>query len=148
MRTLNLLLMSTFALLAINQATQATQQSGTEVSVGEQLVRQLWVDFKVPNMNAIEKQMASGFQSVHQHGAHNRDQEIALIKEVNLGKYTLSDFKVTRTGLAVIVTYLASVEETIEGERLGSQPAARLDVFLETDSGWQWITHANLRPLK
>jgi hypothetical protein len=92
--------------------------------------------------------MASGFQSAHQHGAHNRDQEIALIKGVNLGEYTLSDFKVTQTGPAVIVTYLASVEETIEGKRLGSQPAARLDVFLETDRGWQWITHANLRPLK
>ena len=73
MRTLNLLLIPTFALLAINHATQAAQQSGTELSLGEKLVRQLWVDFKAPNIDAIEKQMASGFQSAHQHGAHNRD---------------------------------------------------------------------------
>ncbi len=72
------------------------EQSGTELSLGEKLVRQLWVDFKAPNIDAIEKQMASGFQSAHQHGAHNRDQEIALIKGVNLGEYTLSDFKVTQ----------------------------------------------------
>ncbi len=44
MRTLHLLLIPTFALLAINQATQATQQSGTELSLGEKLVRQLRVN--------------------------------------------------------------------------------------------------------
>ena len=57
-------------------------------------------------------------------------------------------FEVTQVGPAIIVSYFVSVEETIEGKRLSSKPAARLTIFLKTDSGWQWIAHANLNPLR
>jgi len=55
---------------------------------------------------------------------------------------------VTHVGPVTIVSYFASAPETIEGKRLSIKPAARLSVFLKTDSGWQWIAHANLNPLK
>jgi len=99
-------------------------------------------------MAAIEKIIAKGFQSVHQYGANNREQEIKLIKGLNLGKYTLSNIEISRNGPVIIASYFVSVEETIKGKRLLKKPAPRLSVFLKTDSGWQWISHANLKPLK
>jgi len=96
----------------------------------------------------IEKTMAKGFQSVHQYGSNSREQEIKLIEGLKLGQYTLSNIKITRDGPVIVATYFVSVEETIKGERLPKNPAARLSVFLKTDSGWKWISHANLEPLK
>ncbi|MGH7807659.1 MAG: nuclear transport factor 2 family protein, partial [Thermodesulfobacteriota bacterium] len=62
-------------------------------------------------------------------------------------EYTLNNFKVTQNGPAIIVTYTASVQEMIAGENLDKQ-SERLSVWIKTDKGWQWITHANLVPLK
>ena len=55
-----------------------------------------------------------------------------------------------QTSIIVRVSFQlrVSVEETIEGKRLSSKPDTRLTIFLKTDSGWQWIAHANLNPLK
>ncbi len=100
------------------------------------------------NITEVEKTISPGFQSVHQDGARNRDQEIELIKELNLGQYNLSDFTVTQNGPVIVTTNLVSADETIDGEHLSGGTAPRLDVFLKTDSGWQWIAHANLTSLE
>jgi len=115
---------------------------------GEKLERQMWADIKARNWAAVESKIAPGFQSVHQDGARDREVQIELIKGLNLGEYTLSNFQVTQNGPVIIVTYSVAVEETIGGKCLPKRSAARLSVWLKTDSGWQWITHANLNPLK
>jgi len=143
-----LVVIMTVVFLIICQSSVIAQESTTEFSLGEDLVRKLWNDFKTQNISALEKKTAPGFQSVHEDGASDAETELKLLKELNLGQYTLSNFKVTQVGPAIIVSYFVSVEETIEGKRLSSKPAARLSIFLKTDSGWQWIAHANLNPLK
>ena len=60
----------------------------------------------------------------------------------------MSGFKATQNGPVIVVTYLVTVAETIDGKRLSKAPAPRLTVFLKTDKGWQWLAHANLHPLK
>jgi len=119
-----------------------------EMTLGETLVRQLWADIKETDMKAINETIAEGFQAVHQYGANNRKQEVELLKGLNLGEYTLSNFQITQNGPVIIATYFISVEETIKGKRLSKNPAPRLSVFLKTKSGWQWIAHANLKSLE
>ncbi|HKJ84381.1 MAG TPA: nuclear transport factor 2 family protein [Mariprofundaceae bacterium] len=121
--------------------------AGADAALGERLVRQLWANMKKPDMTAIENTAAAGFQAVHQFGANDRAQEIRLIRGLDLGHYSLNDIKITRNGPVIIATYTVSVAETIEGKRLMNQPAPRLSVFLKTAHGWQWIAHANLKPL-
>ena len=140
--------MMTIVFLVISQSGVIAQGSTTELGLGEDLVRELWNDFKTQNVSALEKKIAPGFQSIHEDGARDAEAELKLLKGLNLGEYTLSNFKVTQVGPAIIVSYFVSVEETIEGKRLSSKPAARLTIFLKTDNGWQWIAHANLNPLK
>ena len=138
----------TVVFLVISQSMVIAAQCTTELNLGEDLVRELWNDFKTQNISALEKKIAPGFQSIHEDGASDAEAELKLLKELNLGEYTLSNFEVTEVGPAIIVSYFVSVEETIEGKRLSTEPAARLSIFLKTDSGWQWIAHANLNPLK
>jgi len=148
MNALKLALILTLTLLFVTQPVLANQEAATKKSLGEKLLHQLWSDMKKPDMAAIEKTIAKGFQSVHQFGSSNREQEIEMIKGLKLGKYILSDIKITRNGPVVIATYFVSVEETIKGKLLSKRPAPRLSAFLKTDSGWKWIAHANLKPLK
>lgn len=126
----------------------AEQTMSVDAIEGEQLERQIWSDIKAKNWAAVEAGIAGGFQSVHPDGARDRDAELALIKGLDLGDYSLQGFKVTRNNDDLIVTYWISVQETIDGKRLSSKPAMRLSVWEQNDSGgWQWISHANLNPL-
>ena len=148
MKELKWVFIFTLAFLAVNQGGMIAGVSAGEGSLGEKLVRQLWADMKAGNVETLEKMTAPGFQSVHEDGSRNRKEELQLIKGGNFGKYTLTNLKVTQNGPVITVTYFVSVEETIGGKRLPTtKPAARLSAWLKTDSGWQWIIHANLRSL-
>jgi len=128
--------------------TDRGADAGVDPTLGEDLVRQLWRDIKTGDAATIDRWLAPGFQSAHEDGARTRQQEIDLLKKLNLGDYTLSGFRSTQDGPAIVVTYLVTVTETIDGKRLSKAPAPRLTVFLKTAKGWQWLAHANLHPLK
>jgi len=123
--TVMMILIFAFATLTVltNQAV------ATERVVGEKLLHQLWTDMEQVDMEGIEKTIAKGFQSVHQYGANNSEQELNVIKGLKLGKYTLSNIKITQNGPVIVVTYFVSVAETIEGKRLSRKLAPRLSVF-------------------
>ena len=58
----------------------------------------MWEDIKAKNWEAVESKIADGFQSVHPDGPRDRVAEIALLKKMNLGDFTLSNFKSTIVG--------------------------------------------------
>ena len=68
-------------------------------------------------------------------------------KGLDLGEFTLSDFKNTVNSDNIVVTYTIAVHETIDAKRLPSKPTLRLSVWKKGVRGWQWICHANLNPV-
>ena len=114
---------------------------------GEVLVKQVWEAMKTSDMEFIENILAPGFQSIHQDGARNRDEQIELIRGLNMGEYVLDNFKITQNENTINVTYFVNVTETIAGNTI-TKHAARLSVFSKTVDGWKWFSHANLVPLK
>src|SRR5215468_303252 len=116
-------------------------------SEGEKMERQMWADFKAKDWKAVESKIAEGFQSIHPDGARDRTGEIKLIENLNLGEFTLSNFKTTTNGDNIVVTYMTVVQETIDKTRLPTEPAPRLSVWKKGTHGWQWICHANLNPI-
>ena len=114
---------------------------------GEVLVKQVWEAMKTTDMEFIENILAKGFQSIHQDGARNRDEQIELIRGLNMGEYVLNNFKITQNKNTINVTYFVNVTETIAGNTI-TKHAARLSVFSKTIDGWKWFSHANLVPLK
>ena len=114
---------------------------------GEKLEKQIWEEIKAKDWKAVEGKIAEGFQSVHPDGARDRGDEISLIKNLNVGQITLSDFKSTTEGDNIVVTYMISAQETIDLERLPTKPAPRVSVWKKGATGWQWICHANLTPI-
>jgi hypothetical protein len=116
-------------------------------SEGEKMERQMWADFKAKDWKAVERRIAEGFQSVHPDGARDRAGEISLTEKLNLGEFTLSNFKSTVNGDNIVVTYTIAVHETIDQKRLPTKPTPRLSVWKKGTHGWQWICHANLNPI-
>jgi len=105
-------------------------------------------DIKAKNWNAVESRIADGFQSVHPDGPRDRAGEIALLKKMNFGDFTLSNFKSTVVGDNIVVTFTMSVAQTIDGKHLPPKPAYRLSVWKKgAGVGWQWISHANFAPI-
>ncbi len=148
MKIMQVLIVLVFPLVSFAPLALAESDSPATFAQGEKLVHQVWGDMKSGNIEAIEKYTAQGFQSVHQDGSRTRAQELKLIEGLHLGDYTLSDFTVTQTGPVIIASYFVSVAETIDGKRLSSEPSPRLSIFLDTESGWQWIVHGNFKLLK
>jgi len=116
---------------------------------GEALVYQLWDAFRNKDLEGIKQNMAPGFQSVHEFGAYNMDEELELLRGLAITEYEISDLKITCSdGDLIIATYFVSVSETIDGERLSREPAPRMTIFVMDDGIWKWAAHANLKPMK
>lgn len=146
MKVLGSIVLVALVVLAVGQPILAAEAADNEAT-GEQLVRKLWKHLEEGDIPALKEMMAPGFQSVHPDGARDGKQEIELIRGLSLGSCKLSDIKVTQNGSVLVATYFVSVQETIDGKVLSNAPAARMTVFLMTDTGWKWIGHANLKPL-
>lgn len=131
-------------LLAFSQSVFAAKAPST----GETLERQIWADMKAKKWVDVKNKLAREFQSVYRDGARNRNQEFKLIKNLNIGQYILSNFKVTENGSTLIVTYDAAVEESINGKRVSAKPTPRLSVWVLNGKDWQWLVHANLSEIK
>ena len=123
------------------------EQEIPETKESEALVYQLWDNLEQKNFEVIEKNMASGFQSIHQFGANDMEAEMKLIYNLEMSDYTITDLKITSNEDLVIATYFVSVAETIDEERLSKEPAPRMTIFIEIDDVWKWIAHANLKPI-
>ena len=140
------LVASLAAVLALSPFFSPTASAGEDL--GETLMRKFFADAKSHNLPAIEKTLAEGFQSVHTDGASDRAGELEIVRNIKLGTPTLANFKTTRNGPVLVVTFeVSALGEIIEGKRVGEGFHERLAVWLETNSGWQLIAYANLAPL-
>src|SRR4030095_6028557 len=116
---------------------------------GEKMEKQMWEDIKAKNWKAVESKIAEGFQSVHPDGARDRANEISLIKNLKVGQVEFNDFRSTMNGDNVVVTYMISVQETIDLEQSPTKPAPRLSVWKkERQAGNGFATPTSTRSLR
>jgi len=136
-------------LIAATNLPQAGNASGqtsvADTALGEQQVERLWAGFAKPDLSALDQFVAPGFQSLHEDGARSWPQERKLVTELKITPYVLSDYKVTRNGDALLVTYQCKVGETIAAARLAKASTPRLDVFQQIGGEWKLLSHVNVR---
>jgi hypothetical protein len=74
---------------------------------------------------------------------------MSIVKNLTLGKYTLSDFKVLQSDNVVVISYVTSIaNEAVYGVEQSNKPPGRLDVWQNNSSGWQIVSHADISPTK
>jgi hypothetical protein len=112
-------------------------------SEGERLVTDLFAAMKEQNWDKLENMIHPAFQSVHFDGTRNQSQEMQLLKGSHLGDYSLSKFQITMSEAILVVSYVVSAEELIDGKPTLPKSSCRLSVFHKTDEGWKWVAHAS-----
>ena len=115
-------------------------------SSGEALYREFVAAVAAQDFAAVDAILAADFQSVHTDGQRDKSGEMEMLKAVDLGDYSLTDFTETRAGDTLVATHWLSVEETIDGSRLSTKPAPRLTVWRNGPGGWPIIAIASLNP--
>jgi len=93
---------------------------------------------------ALEAAMLPCFQRVGFAGAHDRAGEIKEIVGLAAAAPKVSDLVATRVGDALVVTCLASVEETRDGKKLPAEATPRLGVWMPDADGWKLAAWASL----
>jgi len=114
---------------------------------GERLERLWWDQQKSQNIAGLTKLMSPAFQSINSKGAQDLAFNMAIIKAEKLGKYELSNIKVTQSQDNLIVTYQIALPENYLGQKMSQKLHYRMDVWNKTATGWQIIAHANLNPV-
>ena len=115
---------------------------------GEKLIIELFEKFRKQQWDDIDAFIHPAFQSVHQDGSRNKEEEIATLKGLHMGEYYLSNFKVTQDPSLMVVTYTVRVQECIDGKHTLTKPSQRLSVFVKLKDGWRWLAHANFIPIE
>ena len=120
---------------------KATQVTNSE---GEQLEREFWTAISEQNLKSLENLLLPEFQSLHFDGSRDKKGELELIKHLNLGRYTLSNFKTTKLGDTLLVSYLALAEESLDGQQLTEETLPRISVWMKNNNRYQLLSHVNM----
>jgi len=143
--TLGLALACISSVALVRAAFIAEPGNVDDNTLGQQQVEKLWADFAKPDLDSLDQLVAPGFQSLHEDGARNWAQERKLVAELKLSPYILSDYRITRSGTTLVVTYQCKVGETIAAARLAKEATPRLDVFVQSGNEWKLLSHVNVR---
>lgn len=138
---------STFLALLCLSFSLFAQTPFNPQAEGERLERLWWDQQRNQDIAGLNKLMSQAFQSINSKGAQDLAFNMKVIKAEKLGKYELSNIKVTQSQDNLIVTYQIALPENYLGQKMSSNPHYRLDVWTKTTAGWQIIAHANLNPI-
>ena len=128
--------------------TVFSQTPAVSISEGEKLERQHWVDDADKNFANWMSTTSPQIQVVDTQGVIDYTQYLSQVKNLNLGKYVLKDFKTTQVGDTLIITFWAAAKEQINGKTLSTNFVPRLSVWQKTKDGWKKIAFANLNTVK
>ncbi len=89
--------------------------------------------------------LAPQFISIHTDGiARNKEQEVALLKNLHMKAYKLTDFKFSQSGDVIAVTYKDKGVEKIDNSAIGAKAAGRMAVLQKQGEQWLIVAYANL----
>ncbi|MGM0439540.1 MAG: DUF4440 domain-containing protein [Chlamydiota bacterium] len=131
--------------LVFSKSLLAQQGGDDDQLLGKNLVEKFWQYAKDDNAEEFQQMISPAFQSVYALGGLNRAEFIEHFEKIAVGDYDIWDFKITRLGPTLIVSYYVLAQETISQQELPLVPTPKMTVFQENDQGWQAIAHANLR---
>lgn len=63
-----------------------------------------------------------------------------------ISDYTIAEVTGRQDGDALVVRWLFTVEESIGGQTLQTEPTPRLATFVWSDGDWRLLSHANFNP--
>ena len=110
---------------------------------GAALLNFFWEDRATGNVDRASRHMDSHFQSVYFFGTLDKSGELNVIQNLNMISHSLSNRVETRQGSLMIITYLATVNETLDGQPI-DQVSPCTTTWKKEGDHWKLMSHAEL----
>jgi hypothetical protein len=119
--------------------------AGDPSQTGEELVREYMSLLEAQDVEGLDSLLSDAFL---RQGAEGRfaDKDDYLGDPPDISDFTISEVTALQDGDALVVRWLFSVDETVDGRRLKSEPSPRLATFIWRDGDWRLLSHANFNP--
>jgi ketosteroid isomerase-like protein len=128
-----------FALAFISTGYAHTQE------IAKNVIQGWFTAMKDKQFDKAASYLAPEFVSIHTDGVvRDKAQEMALIKKLQMTSFNLSDFKFSKSGNIITVTYKDKGSEKIDNKKIGAKAAGRLAVLQKQGDNWLIVAYANL----
>jgi Domain of unknown function (DUF4440) len=111
---------------------------------GEHLQRAFLDEIKNKHWTEVEQRLSANFVLVTSAGVYDRAAAMERIRNLDLKGYTLADLTLHAQGADVIVSYLISVDGTMNGHSLPSDPQRVVSTWQEVSGHWVLISQVNV----
>jgi hypothetical protein len=118
----------------------------TDVTGGESLERNFWMEVKAKNWAELERHVAGNFIAASAAGTRDKATALERLRQLKVTDFSLGDFQVEFSGQSVVVTYTLTLQGSAQGSPLPSEPRRMMSVWQKQKSGWVIIAHSNLGP--
>lgn len=123
--------------------------SNHEFKASQGIIENWFAAMKEQNLEKAASYLAPQFVSMHTDGStRNKAGEVALIKNLNMTAYKLTDFKFSKSGDVIVVTFKDKGIEKIDDKKIGAKAAGRMAVFQKQGDKWLIVAYANLDVIK
>jgi len=111
---------------------------------GEQLQRAFLDDIKNKHWTEVEQRLSANFILVTASGVCDRAASMERIRSLDLKGYTLSDVNVRPQGADAVLSYLISIDGSMNGHALPSEPQRVVSTWQEVSGRWILISQVNV----
>jgi hypothetical protein len=119
--------------------------AGSDDQAAQATIENWFTAMKNGQMDKASEFLAPEFVSIHTDGiVRNKEQEMKLIKNLNMKDYQLSNFKFSQSDNTMVVTYMDKTTEKIDNKSVGKAAAGRMAVLQKKNDKWIIIAYANL----
>lgn len=111
----------------------------------QQIIESWFMAMKDKQYDKAADFLAPEFVSIHTDGkVRNKDEEMALIKKLNMKSFNLNNFKFSDSDDIIIVTFKDYGSEKIDNKNIAKKNAGRMAVLQEHKDTWKIVAYANL----
>ena len=109
---------------------------------GSELVNEYITLLKDKDVGGLRDFLSDAF--IIQRADGSNDEKTAYLENIpDIGEFTITEVTALQANDALIVRWFLTVDEVINGQRYGGDPAPRLSTFVYQDGDWRLTSHAN-----
>ncbi len=127
-------------------AASSPPRPGDPTAQGAALVQSYFSLLSAGDVEGLDALLAPGFQAVRANGDVQAKASY-LANPPQVGDFTITAVKGTKTDGVLVVSYRVTVTETIGGVEQPTGPAPRLSVFQWEKGAWRLASHANFNAI-
>lgn len=127
-------------------AASSPSRPGDPTAQGAALVQSYFTLLHNGDAEGLDALLAPGFQAVRANG-DVQDKASYLADYPQVGDFTVTAVKGTKTDGVLVISYQVTVTETIGGVEQPTGPAPRLSVFQWERGAWRLASHANFNAI-